>query len=454
MRFDIISVFPDYLNSLELSLMGKARRSGALDIAVHDLRDWTADRHRTVDDTPVGGGAGMVMRPDIWGSAIDSALDEEIAIPRNGHTPLRILAIPSPAGVPLTQEICQSYADIADHIIIACGRYEGIDARVAEHFEGREDVEVFQYSLGDYVLNGGEVAALALVEAVARLVPGVVGNPDSLVEESHGQAGLLEYPNYTRPLSWRGLTVPDLLTSGDHGKVARWRRDQALATTAKIRPDMIRALSAADLDKADRAVLADLGWFVQYKPGPADHPIKAKLEFNPGPERAEEYSALARETFPDACPPYLFLEDIEMFMSAELSPGAFAGYLSEPRWHVVGVRLDGRLVGYSLCGLDGGTGGPQVGAATMVDLSKFYVRLEYRGTGLADCLMAATKRAVLSALDDPEDVYLWLGTNEQNWRARKFYSSHGFTVAGRRTFMVGEQANDDITMVGRVDVAY
>ena len=454
MRFDIISVFPDYLNSLELSLMGKARRSGALEIAVHDLRDWTADRHRTVDDTPVGGGAGMVMRPDIWGSAIDAALEERIDFPRNGHTPLRILAIPSPAGVPLTQEICQSYADIADHIVIACGRYEGIDARVAEHYEGRDDVEVFEYSLGDYVLNGGEVAALALVEAVARLLPGVVGNPESLVEESHGRAGLLEYPNYTRPLTWRGLAVPDLLTSGDHGRVERWRRDEALARTAKLRPDMIEALTAADLDKRDRARLADLGWFVRATPGPADHPVPGKLEFNPGPERAAEYAALARETFPDACPPYLSLEDIEGFLDAKLTSEKFTDYLTDPRSCAVGVRAGGHLVGYSLSFAGGGAEAPSVPTGRLVELSKFYIRREYRGTGLADYLMAATKRAILAAGDGAEDTYVWLGTNDQTWRARKFYESHGFAVAGRRTFMVGDQANEDVTMVGRIDVAY
>lgn len=174
MRFDIFSVFPAYLSSLNLSLVGKAQEHGTVDIHTHDLRDWTEDKHRTVDDTPVGGGAGMVMRADIWGNALDDVFDTEIRQPHQPGRPLRILAIPSPAGVPLTQEICQSLADLADHIVIACGRYEGIDSRVAAHYQGRDDVEVLEYSLGDYVLNGGEVAALALVEAVARLVPGVV----------------------------------------------------------------------------------------------------------------------------------------------------------------------------------------------------------------------------------------------------------------------------------------
>jgi tRNA (guanine37-N1)-methyltransferase len=249
-RIDVVSIFPAYLAPLELSLVGKARTSGILDLRVHDLRDWTTDRHRTVDDTPFGGGAGMVMKPDVWGTALDDLVTE------GTH-----LLLPTPSGAPLTQRHAEAWA--ADtHLVIACGRYEGIDARVAEHYAARPGVTVSEYSIGDYVLNGGEVAAMVLVEAVVRLLPGVVGNPESLVEESHGSAGLLEYPVYTKPPAWRDLEVPEVLLSGHHGNVERWRRDQALTRTAARRPDLLARLDVAGLDKADRAVLDAIGWRV------------------------------------------------------------------------------------------------------------------------------------------------------------------------------------------------
>ncbi|WP_315097503.1 tRNA (guanosine(37)-N1)-methyltransferase TrmD [uncultured Cellulomonas sp.] len=246
MRIDIVSIFPEYLAPLELSLVGKARTSGLLDLRVHDLRDWTTDRHRTVDDTPFGGGAGMVMRPDVWGTALDELLDED------AH-----LLVPTPSGEPFTQRTAEALAG-ESHLVLACGRYEGIDARVAEHYRARG--RVTEFSLGDYVLNGGEVAALVVVEAVARLLPGVVGNPESLVEESHGAAGLLEYPVYTKPPAWAGLEVPDVLLSGHHARIARWRRDTALERTAARRPDLVEALPVDDLDARDLALLARLGW--------------------------------------------------------------------------------------------------------------------------------------------------------------------------------------------------
>lgn len=250
MRIDIVSIFPDYLSPLTLSLVGRARTTGILDLRVHDLRDWTTDRHRTVDDTPFGGGAGMVMRPDVWGTALDDLVVD------GAH-----LLLPTPSGAPLTQRHAEQWAQ-DEHLVIACGRYEGIDARVAEHYATRPGVRVSEYSIGDYVLNGGEAAALVLVEAVVRLLPGVVGNPESLVEESHGSAGLLEYPVYTKPPAWRELEVPEVLLSGHHGRVARWRRDQALARTAARRPDLLRLLDPAGLDRADRTALAELGWAV------------------------------------------------------------------------------------------------------------------------------------------------------------------------------------------------
>ena len=248
MRIDVVSIFPEYLSPLELSLVGKARTSGLLDLRVHDLRDWTTDRHRTVDDTPFGGGAGMVMRPDVWGTALDDVL-----------TPGAHLLVPTPSGEPFTQRTAEALAG-ESHLVLACGRYEGIDSRVAAHYSSRADVTVTEFSIGDYVLNGGEVAALVVVEAVGRLLPGVVGNPESLVEESHGAAGLLEYPVYTKPPEWAGLEVPDVLLSGHHAKIARWRRDTALERTAARRPDLVAALPVDELDKHDLRVLADLGW--------------------------------------------------------------------------------------------------------------------------------------------------------------------------------------------------
>jgi len=247
MRIDVVTVFPDYLAPLDLSLIGKAKTAGLIDLRVHDLRDWTSDRHRTVDDTPFGGGAGMVMRPDVWGEAIADIVTED---------PLLIL--PTPGGEVFTQRHAEQFAD-EKQIVFACGRYEGIDARVVAAYRAK-GVRVREMSIGDYVLNGGEVAALVMIEAVGRLIPGVVGNPESLVEESHGASGLLEYPVYTKPPTWEGLDVPDVLLSGHHANVARWRRDQALTRTAERRPDMIAALDASTLDKQDFALLEMLGW--------------------------------------------------------------------------------------------------------------------------------------------------------------------------------------------------
>src|SRR5690349_7137393 len=224
MRIDVVTIFPAYLAPLELSLAGKARDRGILDMHVHDLRDWTHDRHRTVDDTPYGGGAGMVMKPEPWGEALDALLSDDA-----------VLLVPSPAGELFTQSMARELAT-ESHLVFACGRYEGIDQRVIEHYSGRGRVRLV--SLGDYVLNGGEVAAMAVVEAVSRLVPGVVGNPDSLVEESH-ENGLLEYPSYTKPAQWRGHEVPPVLLSGNHGAIATWRREQSLARTRANRPDLL-----------------------------------------------------------------------------------------------------------------------------------------------------------------------------------------------------------------------
>ncbi|MCW4384853.1 tRNA (guanosine(37)-N1)-methyltransferase TrmD [Salinibacterium sp. SYSU T00001] len=230
MRIDIVTIFPEFFSVLDVSLLGKARQSGLIDVAVHDLRDHTHDRHRTVDDTPYGGGAGMVMKPEPWGEAIDSILGDG----GDAETETTVV-FPSPAGELFTQATARELAT-ARHLVFGCGRYEGIDQRVFEHTATRARVRLL--SLGDYVLNGGEVATMAMIEAITRLVPGMVGNPESLVEESH-EEGLLEYPSYTKPASWRGLEVPPVLLSGNHAAIAAWRYEQRVERTRRVRPELL-----------------------------------------------------------------------------------------------------------------------------------------------------------------------------------------------------------------------
>jgi tRNA (guanine37-N1)-methyltransferase len=246
MRVDVVTIFPDYLSPLRLSLVGKAQERGLLDVRVHDLRVFTHDLHRTVDDTPYGGGPGMVMRPEPWGAALD-----EIAPPDADTTPL--LVVPTPAGAPFTQLRAEAYAK-QPWLAFVCGRYEGIDYRVVE--DARRRMQVEEVSIGDYVLGGGEAAALVILEAVVRLLPGVVGNAESLVDESHA-AGVLEGPAYTKPPSWRGLEVPEVLTSGNHQAIARWRREQGLRRTATRRPDLLDRLAPDALSESDRAVVEE-----------------------------------------------------------------------------------------------------------------------------------------------------------------------------------------------------
>ncbi|OJF10441.1 tRNA (guanosine(37)-N1)-methyltransferase TrmD [Couchioplanes caeruleus] len=245
MRVDVISIFPDYFSPLELSLIGKARAGGILDLSVHDLRFWTSDVHRTVDDTPYGGGPGMVMRPEPWAAAFSAVA-----------SPSATLVVPSPVGRPFTQADAHELASL-DHLVFACGRYEGIDQRVLDDAATRMPVR--EVSLGDYVLFGGEVAVIVIMEAVTRLLPGVLGNAESLTEESHA-AGLLEAPVYTKPASWRGMDVPEVLRSGDHGRIARWRREQSLLRTAARRPDLFDAYPPDRLDRRDRAAIEDAGF--------------------------------------------------------------------------------------------------------------------------------------------------------------------------------------------------
>lgn len=229
MRIDAVSIFPSYFAALDLSLLGKAREKGLIQFQAHDLRDWTTDKHRTVDDTPYGGGAGMLMKPEPWGAAIDELLGSDEPADAT-------IIFTSPAGEVFKQELAYELAK-EDRIIFACGRYEGIDQRVVDYAATRAKVRLI--SIGDYVLNGGEVAAIAMTEAIVRLIPGVIGNAESLTEESHSGEGLLEYPSYTKPASWRGLDVPEVLLSGNHAAIAAWRHEQQVERTKRVRPDLL-----------------------------------------------------------------------------------------------------------------------------------------------------------------------------------------------------------------------
>lgn len=267
MRFDVVTIFPEYLEPLKLSLLGKAREKGLVDLHLHDLREYTFDRHRTVDDTPYGGGAGMVMKPEPWGLALDEVLaSSPLNAAENaaeGTAPAAdtpadtrpLLIVPSPAGAVFDQAMAYELAE-EKHIVFAPARYEGIDERVMDW--AQESFRVMPVSLGDYVLYGGEVAVMAMVEAITRLIPGAMGNPASLEEESH-TGGLLEYPVYTKPAVWRDREVPEVLLSGNHGAIARWRRDRQIERTLERRPDLLEAYPVEQWDKKDRRFLAECG---------------------------------------------------------------------------------------------------------------------------------------------------------------------------------------------------
>ena len=225
MKIDAVTIFPEYFAPAQLSLLGKAQNKGLVDLQVHDLRTFTSDNHNTVDDTPYGGGAGMVMLAEIWGKALDPLMVED--------TDLIVL---TPAGKRFSQVMAAEFAT-KSHLIFACGRYEGIDDRVRQHYEtsdyAAKNVRVHEVSIGDYVLGGGEVASLVMIEAITRLIPGVLGNPESLTEESHNSEGYLEYPNFTKPQEWRGISVPEILLSGNHAEIAKWRELQAIERAKK-----------------------------------------------------------------------------------------------------------------------------------------------------------------------------------------------------------------------------
>jgi tRNA (guanine37-N1)-methyltransferase len=282
MRIDVLSIFPDYLQPLRLSLVGKAIEAGIVELGVHDLRDWTHDRHRTVDDTPYGGGAGMVMRPEPWGEALDEL---------SAASPTARLIMLTPSGRTFDQRVARELA-AEDHLIVGCGRYEGVDARVVEHAATRMRVD--ELSIGDYVLSGGEAAALVIIEAIVRLLPGVVGNPESLTEESHSadHDGLLEYPLYTKPPSWRGLEVPEILSSGHHGRIAAWRRSAALTRTRELRPDLLPADDPASL-VIEPATIDDAGelWTLQQAAYVSEGRLNGSFEIPPLMETLTELRA-------------------------------------------------------------------------------------------------------------------------------------------------------------------
>ncbi len=462
MRFDLVTIFPEYFAPLDLSLVGKARRDGIVDVKVHDLRQWASGKHLSVDDAPYGGGAGMVMRADVWGHAIDALTSpDRTEAAAQGRT---VLAIPTPSGEPLTQKMLEDLAE-ANHVIVACGRYEGIDARLAQHYRDHDrgdaaadaaenpQVEVVEFSLGDYVLNGGEVAALALVEGVARLLDGMVGNPESLTEESH-QQGLLEYPVYTQPRDWRGRKVPPVLLSGDHGAIAAWRRDQALRKTAEVRPDLIDALartltagpvtsgpddfSQAALTRQDRETLADLG--IVLAPSPAEVTYGLAEE-----DEIEAVATLAGEVFPLACPPGLPREEIDQFVAENLTPQVFRDLRDQGG--LIGVaRIGGQVVGYTLMLPDLPDDIPPAGNTTAY-MSKLYVSPQWHGSGIAAALL---ERAVSQVREEWGADAVILGTNRANKRAIRFYRAHGFRKRGNRTFVVGPRAHHDHVFVREI----
>ncbi|MDO5746921.1 MAG: tRNA (guanosine(37)-N1)-methyltransferase TrmD [Actinomycetaceae bacterium] len=441
MRFDVVSIFPQYFDVLDLSLVGKARKRGLLSIKIHDLRDYASDPHKTVDDTPYGGGPGMVMRPDIWGKALD-----DIMGPESPGSGMKVLAVPTPSGEPLSQRTIEGLAHSSDQIIFACGRYEGIDERVTEHYRQRSDVWVLEYSMGDYIVNGGEVAALAVIEAVGRLVEGVVGNTESVKQESFSEEGLLESPVYTKPATWRGINVPEVLTKGNHKAIERWRRDRALERTLKQRPDLIRRINGHDLDIHDRELLASLGVLVS--PTYANFSMRLAQ-----PDDAQALATLAARLFPMACPKDLDRQSIQRHIDEEFSLDKFTHMLAQPDTYriMLGyVSISGstkELIAYSLVeniSLDSKPSHPEVAKVVppgTAELSKLYVDKAWQGSGVAGVLMQ-------SSFDDihglsPEAPAVVVSTHERNKRADIFYRRHGFRKVGKRTYNVGGQNMSD-----------
>ena len=306
MRYDVVTIFPEYLEPLKLSLLGKAREKGLVDLHLHDLREYTFDRHRTVDDTPYGGGAGMVMKAEPWGLALDEVL---AASPLNASEDSTegaeladtrpLLIVPSPAGAVFDQAMAYELAE-EKHIVFAPARYEGIDERVLDW--AQESFRVMPVSLGDYVLYGGEVAVMAMIEAITRLIPGAMGNPASLEEESH-TGGLLEYPVYTKPAVWRDREVPEVLLSGNHGAIARWRRDRQIERTLERRPDLLEAYPVEQWDKKDRRFLAERGVHFANPPKAAQKKAKKSPAVQADTAAQADTAPQGESTQPDTAQP-------------------------------------------------------------------------------------------------------------------------------------------------------
>src|SRR6478735_12519997 len=367
MRIDVVTIFPDYLAPLELSLAGKARQRGLIDIRVHDLREWTHDRHHSVDDTPYGGGAGMVMKPEPWGEAFDELLGD--ARPTVVFT--------TPSGQPFTQAVARELA-AQERIVFACGRYEGIDQRVIDEVSTR--AEVREVSLGDYVLNGGEVAALAITEAVVRLVPGFMGNAESLVEESH-EDGLLEYPVFTKPSAWRGHDVPPVLLSGDHGAIATWRHDQAVRRTAERRPDLLHPSSLVDDVEIRPATPADAGEL---------HVLQLACWVQVQQENPGVHVAALHET-PADVRAWLDTHTVLVARSGGRLIGSVRGIMHEDVW----------------------------------DIGRLMVAPDLEGRGLGRELLGR-----MEALAPPAATAYWLFTGEKSERNLRMYKKAGYRVLG------------------------
>lgn len=383
MRIDAVSIFPDYLDALDISLIGKARRDGLIDLRVHDLRDFAHDRHRTVDDTPYGGGAGMVMKAQPWSEALTHVLDSADAT--TGGAP--VLIVPGPGGRRFTQSMARELAQ-APWLAFACGRYEGIDERVYEWAAERMEVRVV--SLGDYVLNGGEVAVLAMVEAIGRLLPGVVGNAESLVEESH-EGGLLEYPIYTKPSAWiddGGVerAVPEVLLGGNHRAIADWRQAQRVERTAARRPDLLHAAATTE----------DLGGL--------EHSLATRAD-------APELSVLQKACW------------IEMVTPPEHwwgAPAEDAVSVADDleRWATHLFRSQGRLVGSVRVRRD-----PQ--EPTTWQIGRLMIAPDLQGRGLGRALLTHAE-----ALAPADVTTLWLNTGADQSRLLKIYKKAGYRVTG------------------------
>jgi tRNA (guanine37-N1)-methyltransferase len=365
MRLDYLTIFPDYLAPLGQSLTGKAAENGLIELHVHDLRRWTHDRHHTVDDAPFGGGAGMVMRPEPFGEAFD-----ELGI--DGAT----VVVPTPSGRPFSQPLARELAG-RERLVFACGRYEGIDQRVLDHAASR--AEVLEVSLGDYVLNGGEVAALAITEAVVRLLPGFMGNAASLVEESH-EGGLLEYPVYTRPASWRALDVPPVLLSGDHGAIAAWRLAQARSRTAQRRPDLLHPSAATDSWEIVAAAPGDAGELFTLQ------------------RACWVQEALANDDLAHIPALHESLEDVQAGMTT---------------WSTWVVRSEGRLVGAVRGRLEGDAW----------DIGRIMVAPDLQGRGLGRALLAH-----IEAVAAPQATSYLLFTGARSADNIRMYRRAGYRV--------------------------